>query len=97
MSTRADEHRLRAAQCQERAKEARDPEVRSKFKELARQWLEMANQVDRQKWLAAVPPAAIQLCGSRRPLVGVHAVQGGADPSRRKVGFYVTGAFADRP
>jgi hypothetical protein len=48
MSPRADEYRARAVQCEERAKRARDPEVKRQYQELAHQWLEMANQADRQ-------------------------------------------------
>jgi hypothetical protein len=50
MSPRADDYRKRAAECGVRAEEARDAEVKRQFEELRRQWLEMANQVDRQKW-----------------------------------------------
>jgi hypothetical protein len=47
MSLRSDDYRARAAECQERAKVARDPEVRRQFEELAHQWAEMAVQDER--------------------------------------------------
>jgi hypothetical protein len=50
MSLRTDDYRERARQCERYAKEARDPEVRRQYEELARQWTEMANQADRPNW-----------------------------------------------
>jgi hypothetical protein len=41
MSPRAEDYRTRAAQCEERAKQARDPKVKRQFEELAHQWLEI--------------------------------------------------------
>jgi hypothetical protein len=50
MSPRTEEYRTKAAQCDENARQARDPEVKGQFEKLARQWIEMANQADRQHW-----------------------------------------------
>jgi hypothetical protein len=50
MSERSNDYRTRAVQCEELAKQARDPEIRRQFEELARQWSEMAGQADRQNW-----------------------------------------------
>jgi hypothetical protein len=47
VSSRAEEYRAHANECDRRAATARDPEVKSQFDELARQWREMANQIDR--------------------------------------------------
>ena len=47
MASRAEEYRGHANECDQRAATARDSEVRSQFEELARQWREMANQIDR--------------------------------------------------
>jgi hypothetical protein len=50
MSVRGDDYRQRSIECGERAKLASDPEVKRQFEELARHWLEMAKQVERNGW-----------------------------------------------
>ena len=47
VASRAEEYRGHANECDQRAATARNSEVRSQFEELARQWREMANQIDR--------------------------------------------------
>jgi hypothetical protein len=51
--TKSDEYRARAVNCEERAKMATDPVVRSQWQELADQWHYMANQAAR---LRLAPP-----------------------------------------
>ena len=46
MTSQSDEYRARAMECQKGADEARDPAIKTQFQELARQWREMAVQVD---------------------------------------------------
>jgi hypothetical protein len=50
VSRRAEDYRAQAAQCKEAAKQARDLEVKRQYEELTHQWLEMANQAERQNW-----------------------------------------------
>ena len=49
MQTKADEYRAKAQECIENAASARHPEIKRQFEELARQWWEMATQVDRMR------------------------------------------------
>jgi hypothetical protein len=44
---KSDEFRAHACECLERAAEVRDSKVRRQFKEVAENWLHMADQVDR--------------------------------------------------
>jgi hypothetical protein len=50
--TRDDDYRERGAACEWWASEARDPEVKALFAELARRWQLMARQAERMriKW-----------------------------------------------
>ena len=45
----ADEYRARAADCERRAAQARDAVVRKDYAEMARQWREMAAQIDKRQ------------------------------------------------
>jgi hypothetical protein len=47
MATKGDEYRLKASECELRARQAVDPEIRWQFTDMARQWCEMAEQRDR--------------------------------------------------
>lgn len=47
MSEKTEEFRSKAALCAHTARQARDPDVKRQFEELARSWLELAEQVDR--------------------------------------------------
>jgi hypothetical protein len=49
MSSKADKYRAKAVECTESAAKARDPYVRAQFQELARQWWEMAEQVEKPR------------------------------------------------
>jgi hypothetical protein len=48
--SRQEEFRFRQAECEERAKQSRDPEVRRQYEDLARQWREMADRAERPSW-----------------------------------------------
>jgi len=43
-------YRTKAAQCERWAKEARDPEAKRDFIEVAREWRDLAAQVERHGW-----------------------------------------------
>src|SRR5262249_27212988 len=47
MAAKADEYRLKASDCELRARQANDPEIRWQFADMARQWREMAEPWDR--------------------------------------------------
>jgi len=47
MAAKADEYRLKASECESRARQVGDPEIRWQFADMARQWREMAEQWDR--------------------------------------------------
>jgi hypothetical protein len=47
---RADYYRAKAAECEQKAEEARDLEVKCAFSELARQWKSLAEQAERSDW-----------------------------------------------
>jgi hypothetical protein len=49
MSSRSDLYRERAAEARTRAAKASNPSIQSAFKEVARGWLLLAEQVDRQE------------------------------------------------
>jgi hypothetical protein len=49
MQSRSEEYRVHAAECRELANRIRDPEVKRRYEELARQWLELAEQTERQR------------------------------------------------
>ena len=56
MSSRVDQYQAKAAECEQKAKEAREPKVKRDFAELARQWCllaEQADKVERNKILSA--------------------------------------------
>jgi hypothetical protein len=42
----ANRYRAKAAECEQKAKEATDPEVNRDYAELARQWRELAEQIE---------------------------------------------------
>jgi hypothetical protein len=44
--TRAEQYRVKAKKCAERAKAARDPEAKRTCEDLARQWLNLAKQAE---------------------------------------------------
>jgi hypothetical protein len=46
VATRADEYRLKAQECAERARLAPDPETKRQFEDMARQWLNLAKQAE---------------------------------------------------
>jgi hypothetical protein len=48
--TRAEHYRARAIAADKRAQEAHDPEIKQTFRDIARQWREMAEQAERQGW-----------------------------------------------
>lgn len=50
VSARSERYRVRAAECQEHAKEVSDPEVKRQFEEAARLWLQLAEQIERLRW-----------------------------------------------
>jgi hypothetical protein len=45
---RSEEFRARAAECSELARRVRDPEIKRQYEEMARQWLELAEQTERR-------------------------------------------------
>jgi hypothetical protein len=45
--TLAEQYRVKAQECAERAKLVRDPEKRRLFEDLAREWSELAKQADK--------------------------------------------------
>jgi hypothetical protein len=45
-TTVAEEYRLRAKDCAERAKLARDPETKRTYEDMERQWLDLAKRAD---------------------------------------------------
>jgi hypothetical protein len=48
MQSRSEEFRAYAAECRELANRIRDPEVKLQYEELAQQWLELAEHVERR-------------------------------------------------
>jgi hypothetical protein len=46
MSLRADMYRQNAAEARQRAKQTRDPSIKSAFEDVARGWLLLAEQVE---------------------------------------------------
>jgi len=50
MPTRAEYFRARAAECEEKAKAAKDPEAKRMLLEAAKHWREMADQSERLRW-----------------------------------------------
>lgn len=50
MSAKSEEYRRRAEQAEERARNARDLDLRQAYADIARQWREMAAQAERQRW-----------------------------------------------
>jgi hypothetical protein len=48
LSSRVDQYQAKAAECEQKAKEAREPKVKRDFAELARQWCSLAEQAERQ-------------------------------------------------
>jgi hypothetical protein len=40
--TRAEQYRMKAQECAQRAKAARDPETKRAYEDLARQWFDLA-------------------------------------------------------
>jgi hypothetical protein len=50
MPSRQEAFRAQAAECEELAKQVRDPEVKRQYEDLARHWREMADRADRRSW-----------------------------------------------
>jgi len=50
MSSKADEYRAQADECDKCADKTHDRDVRDQYRELARQWREMAKQAERRTW-----------------------------------------------
>ena len=48
MTTRAEQYRTQARECAERAKLARDPEVKHQYEDMARQWLDLAKWAEKE-------------------------------------------------
>jgi hypothetical protein len=48
LSSKADHYQAKAAECEQKAKQAHEPEVKRDFAELARQWCSLAEQAERQ-------------------------------------------------
>jgi hypothetical protein len=48
--TIAEQYRARATEADKRAEEAHDPDLKQTFRDIARQWREMADQAERQGW-----------------------------------------------
>jgi hypothetical protein len=44
--TRAEQYKIKAQECAQRAKAARDPEAKRAYEDLARQWLDLAKRAD---------------------------------------------------
>jgi hypothetical protein len=60
---KVEEYRARARECETRAAQVHDPEVRRQFQDLARQWDQMADQraellADRVSWRFSTPRRA---------------------------------------
>jgi hypothetical protein len=57
MSLRADMYRQNAAEARQRARQTRDPSIKTAFEEVARGWLLLAEQLE---WMdsrkASIPP-----------------------------------------
>lgn len=49
MQSRSEEFHAHAAECRQLASHVRDPELRRQYEELARQWLELAEQAERRR------------------------------------------------
>jgi hypothetical protein len=47
MVTRAQQYRAKAAECDQRAATTEHADIKEQFEELARQWRDMADQIDR--------------------------------------------------
>jgi hypothetical protein len=58
MSPRADMYRQKAAEAKNRAAQASNPHVKSAFKEVARAWLVLAEQIEWMDGQAKVPSTA---------------------------------------
>jgi len=50
MTSKAEEYRAKAAQCEKMAERHKDTQFREQYLELARQWRAMAEQAERQSW-----------------------------------------------
>ena len=46
MPTRAEQYRVKAQECAQRAMTARDPEAKRAYEDLARQWLDLAKRAE---------------------------------------------------
>ena len=55
----ANRYRAKAAECEQKAQEATDPEVKRNYAKLARQWRELAEQVELQLTIL-VPPLSLE-------------------------------------
>jgi hypothetical protein len=50
MASKAEEYRVKAAECDRRAASIRNVEVQKQYQQLIRQWLELAKRADRMAW-----------------------------------------------
>lgn len=50
MSPKADDYRAKAAECERKASEAHDTEVKRDLVEAARYWRDLAEQAERHGW-----------------------------------------------
>jgi hypothetical protein len=46
VTTRAEQYRIQAKECAERAKLARDPEMKRQYEDMAKQWLDLTKRVE---------------------------------------------------
>ena len=46
MTSRADQYRLKAAECERQAEEIKDPSIKQTLLNLAKQWRDLARQVN---------------------------------------------------
>jgi hypothetical protein len=50
MASKAEEYRVKAAECDHHAASVRNVEVQKQYQELICQWLELAKRADRMAW-----------------------------------------------
>ena len=50
MASKAEEYRVKAAECDHRAASIRNVEIQKQYQDLIRQWLELAKRADRMAW-----------------------------------------------
>jgi hypothetical protein len=83
----AGHYRTKAAECEQKAKKARDPEVKRDFFELARQWREVAEQIERDgmdlDWRRSWRPHSSSAFGRARLFSAADEVAATASAARR--------------